>query len=109
MLSTLELRNFKGFGAISVPMAPLTLLTGINGTGKSSVIQVLALLRQSALERLLPAEGLLLNGPMVELGTARDVLWEFAEDDEIHFEVIHSKGVDRWAFDASKSDADLLP
>jgi len=43
-------------------LTPLTLLTGVNGTGKSSVIQSLLLLRQSYDHGLLRSSGLPLEG-----------------------------------------------
>ncbi len=74
MLNVLNLRNFKAFHDLSVPFSQLTLLTGLNGSGKSSVLQALALLRQSYDAGFLAHGDLILNGEMVELGTALDVL-----------------------------------
>ena len=45
------------------------------------------LLRQSYLENLLPNTGLTLNGKLAQLGTAKDVLFEEADVDEIGFEL----------------------
>ncbi|KXH84932.1 AAA family ATPase [Chryseobacterium kwangjuense] len=47
MISDLRLFQFKKFKDEHVELFPLTLLTGINGMGKSSVIQSLLILRQS--------------------------------------------------------------
>ncbi len=47
MLTDLRLFQFKKFKDESIELFPLTLLTGINGMGKSSVIQALLVLRQS--------------------------------------------------------------
>ncbi|GGS74530.1 AAA family ATPase [Streptomyces griseoviridis] len=71
MITRLTLVNFKAFRRLGLPLGPLTLLTGLNSSGKSSVLQALALLRQSVDNG---AQGLLLNGELVELGSARDVL-----------------------------------
>lgn len=46
-LQSLHLQNFKCFENQLLRLRPLTLLSGLNGTGKSSVIQSLLLLRQS--------------------------------------------------------------
>ncbi|MEV6009162.1 DUF3696 domain-containing protein [Streptomyces sp. NPDC051976] len=99
MIDRLTLRNFKAFREASLPLGPLTLLTGLNSSGKSSVLQALALLRQSYeagdlevsdyLSRArqsgvirVPDQGFLLNGELVGLGTGEDVLHEdFAEDE----------------------------
>jgi predicted ATPase len=75
-------------------MGKLTLLSGLNGTGKSSVLQSLLLLRQSRQQRILPGPGLApsdyglaLNGDLVRLGTKRDALYESAADDSISFDI----------------------
>ena len=47
MLSKIKLLNFKCFQSLELSCAPLTLLCGLNGRGKSSVIQALLVLRQS--------------------------------------------------------------
>ncbi|MCZ9346551.1 DUF3696 domain-containing protein [Streptomyces sp. TRM76130] len=71
MITRLTLVNFKAFSRLELPLGPLTLLTGLNSSGKSSVLQALALLLQSSNNA---GRGLLLNGELVELGSARDVL-----------------------------------
>ena len=48
MLQRFELRNFKAFRQQSFELAPITVLVGRNGTGKSSVLQALAFLKQSS-------------------------------------------------------------
>ena len=47
MIKNIKLKNFKVFEDEDIELAPLTLITGINGMGKSSVIQSLLLLKQS--------------------------------------------------------------
>ena len=47
MITKIKLDNFKIFEKGEFDLAPLTLITGINGMGKSSVIQSLLLLKQS--------------------------------------------------------------
>lgn len=44
-MDTLEIKGFKRFENIKVPLNRITLLTGSNGTGKSSVIQSLLIYR----------------------------------------------------------------
>ncbi|MFJ9372907.1 DUF3696 domain-containing protein [Streptomyces sp. NPDC101455] len=101
MIDRLTLHNFKAFRDASLPMGPLTLLTGLNSSGKSSVLQSIALLRQSYeagdldVSRFLREarragfqgevgnQGFLLQGELVGLGTGDDVLHEdFTEDDD---------------------------
>jgi predicted ATPase len=87
MLHELKLRNFKCFEATTVPLGSLTLLSGLNGMGKSSVIQSLLLLRQSWEQGILQAGQLALNGDLTQLGTAQDALFSYAEEERIGFEL----------------------
>lgn len=83
MISSLTLKNFKCFRNLAVDLKPLTLLAGLNGTGKSSVIQSLLLLRQSHMSGDLGLGRFLLGGELADLGTGGDLLFEDAELDEI--------------------------
>lgn len=76
MIRRLRLRNFKAFAGLDLTPAPLTFLSGVNAVGKSTVMQSLAVLRQSLDAGTLAEEGLLLNGELVHLGTGHDVLHE---------------------------------
>src|SRR5947208_1196477 len=83
MLQSINLNNFKCFERQDVALKPLTLLAGVNSSGKSTIIQSLLLIRQSFMDNVLPQTGLTLNGRLVQLGTARDVLFEESDVDEI--------------------------
>ncbi|GAA3749425.1 putative ATPase [Spinactinospora alkalitolerans] len=117
MLDRIQLTNFKAFRQAEIPLRPLTLLTGLNSSGKSTVMQSLALIKQSSLAAMLgPGGGLLLNGSLIELGAGRDVLHaDWVEDDEIDGEYIRV-GVDvdgvpyRWtlAYEATTDKLDML-
>jgi len=73
MLDALHLTSFKCFETLDLPLGKLTVLSGINGGGKSSVIQSLVLLAQTLDEREW-SKSLLLNGPSLTLGSASDVI-----------------------------------
>ncbi|NER33536.1 MAG: DUF3696 domain-containing protein [Oscillatoria sp. SIO1A7] len=108
MINALCLQNFKPFGEQALELRPLTLLSGLNSTGKSSVLQALLLLRQSYQQGLLPDKGLALNGDLVRIGTARDALFEGAKEDSIGFEIAwkdDSQGI--WRFNYNQQ-ADVL-
>lgn len=91
MLREIKLANFKCFEALNLNCAPLTLLCGLNGMGKSSVIQALLVLRQSFVTGELKGGRLALSGELVDLGTGRDVLFEGADEDVMEFELHHDK------------------
>jgi predicted ATPase len=47
MIQRIIIEHFKCFESLALPMAPLTLLTGLNAAGKSTIIQALTLLKQT--------------------------------------------------------------
>ena len=87
MLRKIKLSNFKCFKSLELNCTPLTLLCGLNGMGKSSVIQALLLLRQSFQSGDLRNGKLVLGGELADLGTGRDVLFEGADSDIVGFEL----------------------
>lgn len=108
MISQLRLQNFKRFEDQCLEIGTLTLLSGLNGMGKSSVLQSLLLLRQSYQQRLLESIGLALNGDLVHIGTARDALFEDAKEDKIGFVLTLEDGNEAiWQF-GYDPEADIL-
>jgi predicted ATPase len=69
----LYLEYFKCFEKLSLPLANLTLLSGVNASGKSTILQALVLLHQSVIDNEL-GNSLNLNGSIISLGTAYDVI-----------------------------------
>ena len=86
MLRIIKLTNFKCFKSIELTLNPLTLLCGLNGMGKSSIIQALLVLRQSFASGELRDGHLVLGGELTDLGTGQDILCEDAETDVVEFE-----------------------
>jgi predicted ATPase len=73
MLTQIKLTNFKCFKEeTSFPLSQLNLLTGINGRGKSTLLQSLLLMRQS-IEHDKNTTQILLNGSCVNLGNFNDI------------------------------------
>jgi predicted ATPase len=85
MLEFIRVQRFKALSDASFPLSYLNLFSGLNGMGKSSLIQTLLLLRQSFEKNTLLTKGLLLKGEYVNLGTGQDLLSENAELNEIEF------------------------
>lgn len=92
IINELRVENFKPFQKQIFKIKALTLLSGLNSTGKSSVVQSFLLLRQSYLQNLLPETGLALNGDLVKIGTAQDALYEGAKKDLISLNIIWDDG-----------------
>lgn len=108
MISYVKLKNFKPFEEQQLQFKALTLLSGLNSTGKSSVLQALLLLRQSYQQKLLPEVGLSLNGDLVCIGTAQDALFAGAKENSIGFELLWEDGTQGiWDFSYSP-ETDVL-
>jgi hypothetical protein len=73
LIESLTLSNLKCFEELSLDLAPLTVLTGFNASGKSTSLQTLLLLCQSLRAEEWNRE-LRLNGALANLGTPGDVL-----------------------------------
>lgn len=73
MIKQIYLEHFKCFELLKLPLAPLTLLSGSNASGKSSVLQALVLLHQTMREHEWSCR-LMLNGKAIRLGTVSDVV-----------------------------------
>lgn len=79
MISKLKLVNFKSHRNTEIPLRRLTVLSGMNSSGKSSIVQALLLLRQSHLKGSLGA-GLDLNESLCALGKGQDIHCHMAND-----------------------------
>jgi predicted ATPase len=91
MIAQVVLRNFKRFASEKFSFSNLTIFSGANAQGKSSVLQSLIVLRQSSELLAGPDRGLLLNGDWVRLGTFEDVAREGREqDDDVAITVTYS-------------------
>lgn len=73
MITALHLQNFKCFQDLDLPLNKLTLLTGFNAAGKSTVLQTVLLLAQT-LRTDSRSGRLRLNGSLVRLGSPGDVI-----------------------------------
>lgn len=103
MIQSLRLQNFKCFEDQFLEFKNLSLLSGLNSSGKSSVLQSLLLLRQSYQQDLLPEVGLALNGDLVCIGKAQDALFEGAKEDKLGFEINWNNSVKQsWNFNYNR-------
>ena len=97
MITHIGLQNFKCFDSLSLPLSPLTLLTGFNAAGKSTTLQSLLLLAQSLRSGNRSAE-LPLNGPLVRLGTPGEVL--NSRSSEVSFSIEDNSAAIKWSMQA---------
>ena len=73
MITQIDLQYYKCFKKLSLSLAPLTLLSGTNASGKSSILQALVLLHQTIRENEW-SQRLMLNGESIKLGTVSDII-----------------------------------
>ena len=78
MITNITLENFKCFRHVSINPKLLTVLIGPNGTGKSSVLQALLLLKQSVGEGRIRCQGDFIN-----LGGPSDLVPSFLSDEPV--------------------------
>lgn len=79
MVNKIIINNFKAFRKLEITTRNLNLFTGLNGMGKSTILQALMLLRQSAKNNF---ESLILKDT-IDLGTFRDIFCESASGDRV--------------------------
>ncbi len=85
MISNIYIRNFKILKDVDFVLNNLTLIAGKNNVGKSSLIQVLLLLRQSYENRTLLESGLLLQGDYIKVGRGKDAFSSDSNEDHFQF------------------------
>lgn len=83
MLTQITLERFKCFNHLYMPLKPLTLIAGVNGAGKSSVIQALLMLVQSCKDKDYDwRNNVVINGDLTDLDNARFLIYNGAEADK---------------------------
>lgn len=106
MLSKIYLSNIKCFEKLELSFGNLTLLSGVNSMGKSTVIQALLLLRDSYESNFLN-KGIFLNNDYTQIGLGKDLLNSRAAKDDLFQIGIEDKKQFMWNINY-ESDADFL-
>lgn len=109
MIEAIHLENFKCFASQQINMGALTVLSGMNSVGKSTVIQSMLMLRQSHIGKSDKFVGRL-NGPLVSLGYIDDVLYDDTarQNDHIGMAIVdRSAGRLEFQFDYEKGTGAL--
>lgn len=101
MLSSLHVKNLKSHRDTTIELGNLTLLAGVNSSGKSSLIHALLLLRQSFLKGRLD-QGLDLNEPLCRIGTGQDVLYRLSDSNILSIEITAGESF-QFAYDVEKA------
>ncbi len=102
MITNLVLENIKCFEELNVELSNLNILTGINGTGKSTVIQSLVLILQSSSK-----ESIELNGSLIEIGDFSDLLHSKASSDRVAISLTIDGKNYSWGYEKSENPEPL--
>lgn len=103
MIERLDLKYFKCFEELKLPLSQLTLLSGSNAAGKSSVIQALNLLHQTITSHEW-SNRLLLNGKIVNAGTVQDVVDKVNGRRGFEVGLITEEHSFQWSFSGERED-----
>lgn len=97
MIDHFSLKNFKIHEHVELDLAPITYLTGMNGMGKSSVIQSLLLLRQTYFKGRL-SRGLELNGDLCSAGISTEVECYTSKTGQLEIELTDNANIYSYVF-----------
>lgn len=106
MITRIDLTFFKCFEVLKLPTADLTLLSGGNASGKSSVLQALALLHQTMRAHEWSSR-LMLNGDAVKLGTVADVVDKVNGRRGSEIGIQDENNYYHWVFSGERSDMSM--
>lgn len=107
MIENIAIDGYKCLKEVDLSTKSLNVLVGPNASGKSSVLQTLLLLRQSA-DKNGEVKELHLSGPLYEAGTAQDVLHPEAKHC-IHLALKADGDTTEITFRHNRDDSDLSP
>jgi len=88
MVTQIELQYFKCFDFLTLPLRQLTLLSGTNASGKSSVLHALCVLNQT-MRDFEWSPRLMLNGSVVALGRVMDTVDQVHGQGNVHMTLTH--------------------
>jgi predicted ATPase len=103
MITQLNLQTFQCFKELQLPLAPLTLLSGSNASGKSTVLQSLVLLNQTMREHEW-SDRLYLNGDTLSLGSVQDVVDKVNGRNSLSIMLHTNNSSIRWDFVGERED-----
>ena len=84
MIEKIVVDGFKSLQNTSIEIKPLTVFIGLNSSGKSSILQLLEVLKQTAMQR---SSNLVITGGLVNLGAINDVISKRKGRKEMEIEI----------------------
>lgn len=106
MIQKISLKNFKSYEDEEFNIAPLTLIAGINGMGKSSILQSLLMLKQSYDVDYLNKENkqIRLNGHLITLESSGVLCYSMASERNVSVCIDTEKGYHKWTINAQNQE-----
>ena len=83
MITRIRAKNFKCLKHLDLPLKGLTVLTGLNGSGKSSVIQAILYMRQCVMNATRDDSFVSVREGGLHFTNAGDVSYQFSSDGEV--------------------------
>lgn len=111
MIKEISLKNFKTFDDEIFSLAPMTVIMGINGMGKSSILQSLLLLKQNYANESFNREQKIarLEGDFVSLEDSQSLCYTWADERKVEIGLKLENSSHKWTFDAEDDDLVDLP
>ncbi len=106
MITRVDLRHFKCFSLLRLSFRSLTMLSGTNAAGKSSVLQALAVLHQTICDHEW-SKKLMLNGAAVRLGTVADVVDQVEGRRSLEIALWDDDEEHRWWFSGERTEMSM--
>jgi len=106
VIKKIELNYFKCFEVLKLPVTDLTLLSGSNASGKSSLLQAFVLLHQSVRENEW-ASRLMLNGEIIKLGTVLDVVNKVHGRHKFTISIVDHEHSYSWDFSGDRTEMSM--
>lgn len=88
-MNFMHIKDFKCFVDSNFCFGGLTVLAGVNGAGKTSLLQAIGIIHQTLCETN-SLENLILNGSIVNLGRASDILNKIYGNLSLSFDIEHN-------------------
>lgn len=107
MINNIHLKNFKCFETLNLPLSSLTLLSGGNASGKSSILQALVLINQTMREHEW-SNRLMLNGSSLKMGTVTDVVDKVNGRFDFTIGLNADDFIYKWRFEGQRSDMSMI-
>lgn len=111
MIKEISLKNFKTFDDEVFNIAPLTMIMGLNGMGKSSILQSLLLLKQNYANESFNREKKIarLEGDFVSLEDSQSLCYTWADERKVEITIEIEGSTNKWILDAEDDDNSDLP